>query len=46
MRLVCTLIIAVCGIAVSAMIWFLSGGRIAFLFLPLLFVLPLVLRRR
>jgi hypothetical protein len=45
-RLVCTLVIAVCGVAVSAAIWFLTGGRIAFLFLPLLFAIPLFVRRR
>ena len=46
MRLVCTLVIAIAGIALSVMVWFVSGGRVAFLFLPLIFAVPFLFRRR
>jgi hypothetical protein len=46
MRLACTLVIALAGVAISVMVWFLSGGRVAFLFLPLLLAAPLFFRRR
>ena len=46
MRLGTTLLILVLGLAISAAVWALSGGRVAFLFLPLLFGLPMLWRRR
>ena len=46
MRLGWTLIILLAGLGLSALVWFASGGKVAFLFLPLLFGLPLLLRRR
>jgi hypothetical protein len=33
------------GLAISALVWFASGGRIAFLFLPLLLAAPMLFRR-
>jgi hypothetical protein len=46
MRLGMTLLILVVGLAISAAVWMATGGRVAFLFLPLLLGLPLVWRRR
>lgn len=46
MRLPMTLLILAVGIAISVAVWILSGGRFAFLFLPLILGLPLMWRRR
>lgn len=46
MRLSTTLLILFLGLAVSGAVWVLTGGRVAFLFLPLLLGLPFVWRRR
>ena len=40
------LIVVVVAIAVSAAVYFATGGRFVFFALPLLFVLPLLGRRR
>jgi hypothetical protein len=45
MRLGATLIVLLIGLAISGAVWALTGGRVAFLFLPLLFGLPFVWRR-
>jgi hypothetical protein len=45
MRLLPTLLILAAGLAISAAVWAISGGRMMFLFLPLI-VLPFVWRRR
>ena len=42
-----TLLLAtLAAIAVSVGLWWVSGGRVWFLFLPLLFAVPLLGRRR
>jgi hypothetical protein len=46
MRWPLTLAILAAGLALSVIVWMLSGGRFGFLFLPLIFGLPFVLRRR
>ncbi|HEY9219302.1 MAG TPA: hypothetical protein VIO94_14730 [Phenylobacterium sp.] len=46
MRWPLTLLILVGGLALSGLVWWASGGRVAFLFLPLLLGLPLLSRRR
>jgi hypothetical protein len=46
MRIMVTLIVLALGLAVSAAAWMLSDGRIAMLFLPLLFGAPLLWRGR
>jgi hypothetical protein len=46
MRLGVTLLILIVGLAISAAVWVFTGGRVAFVFLPLLLGLPLVWRRR
>lgn len=46
MRIGTTLLILALALALSAAVWALTGGRVAFLFLPLLFGLPLAWRRR
>jgi len=46
MRIGITLLILFLGLALSGAVWMLTGGRVAFLFLPLLFGLPFVWRRR
>lgn len=46
MRLGTTLLILFLGLALSAAAWALSGGKVAFLFLPLIFGIPFVWRRR
>ena len=40
------LLVIVASVAVSVGLWFVSGGRIWFLALPLVFGLPLLSRRR
>ena len=41
------LAVAAAGIAISVLVWGLTGGTVAFFFLPLLFLgLPLLGRRR
>jgi hypothetical protein len=45
-RLTTSVLILVVGLAISAAVWFASGGRFMFLFLPLLFGLPLIWGRR
>jgi hypothetical protein len=42
MRFATTLIILMAGLAISASVWFLSGGQLAVLVLPLLLGLPLL----
>jgi hypothetical protein len=46
MRLTTSILILAVGLALSAGVWALSGGRAWFLFLPLLFAFPLAWRRR
>lgn len=46
MRIGVTLVILAAGLALSVAIWAVTGGRVAFLFLPLLLALPFVWRRR
>ena len=46
MRLSLTLLILAAGLALSALIWVATGGRVAVFLLPLVFGLPLLLRRR
>lgn len=46
MRLPLNLLIVLAAVAVSVAIWFASGGRAFVFLLPLLFGLPLLLRRR
>ena len=39
--------VALAGVAISVLVWMLTGGKVAFFFLPLLFLgLPLLGRRR
>ena len=45
MRLSMTLLILLVGVAISAAVWWLSGGRFGFFFLPLILGLPFVWRR-
>jgi hypothetical protein len=45
MRLTTAILILAAGIVISAMAYVLSGGRVAFFFLPLIFGLPLMWRR-
>ena len=45
MRLPLNLLIVVAALAVSAVVWFVSGGRAFVFLLPLLFGLPLAFRR-
>ena len=40
------LLMALASVVVSVVLWQASGGRIAFLFLPLVFAVPLLGRRR
>ena len=40
------LLVTLASIAVSIALWQVSGGRVAFLFLPLVFAIPLLGRRR
>jgi hypothetical protein len=46
MRLTTSVLILVIGLALSAAVWALSGGRLWFLFFPLLFAVPFGWRRR
>lgn len=46
MRLPLTLSILLAGLGISALVWWLSGGRVWFLFFPLIFGLPLLFNRR
>jgi hypothetical protein len=46
MRLTATLLILLAGIAISVAAWWLSGGRVLLLFLPLIIGLPPLWRRR
>ena len=46
MRFGATLLILFLGLALSAAVWALTGGKVAFLLLPLIFGLPFVWRRR
>lgn len=46
MRIVTTLAILLVGLAISAGVFFATGGAVAFLLLPLLFLAPLAFRRR
>jgi hypothetical protein len=46
MRLGGTILILLIGLAISAAVWALTGGRVALLFLPILFGLPLLWRGR
>ena len=41
-----TLIVLIAGLAISAIVWWASGGKAVFLFLPLLLGLLLLGRRR
>ncbi len=41
-----TILITLAAVAVSVAIYFATGGHFAFFFLPLLFGLPLLRRRR
>lgn len=45
MRWPVTLLVLLAGLAVSALVWWASGGKAVFLLLPLVF-LPLLGRRR
>jgi hypothetical protein len=45
MRLPLALLILLGGLALSAGLWFATGGRVFVLFLPLLFAAPLLWRR-
>jgi hypothetical protein len=44
-RLSLSLLILLGGLALSAVLWFATGGRVFVLFLPLLFATPLLWRR-
>lgn len=46
MRWPLSLLILAAGIAISVLVWWVSGGRIALVLLPLVFALPLLTRRR
>lgn len=46
MRLTTSLLILTAGIAISAAVWFATGGRVALFLLPLVFGLPFLWRRR
>jgi hypothetical protein len=46
MRLATTLVILLAGVAVSVAAWYVSGGRLFLVFLPLVIGLPLLWRRR
>jgi hypothetical protein len=46
MRWPLSLAILLAGLAISALVWWASGGRFALLLLPLFFALPLLNRRR
>lgn len=46
MRLGGTLLILAAGLGLSAVIWMVTGGRVAVFLLPLVFGLPFLLRRR
>lgn len=46
MRLSLSLAILAAGLALSALLWFATGGRVVVLILPLLLAAPLVWRRR
>lgn len=41
-----TVLVLIAGLAVTALVWQASGGRAFVLLLPLLFGLPLLIRRR
>lgn len=45
MRFGMNLLILLATVAISVAVWFATGGRFVFFFLPLLFGLPLVFRR-
>jgi len=45
MRLSTTILILLAGVAISVAVWFLTGGRVAFFFLPVILGLPFVWRR-
>jgi hypothetical protein len=46
MRLPLALLLLLGGLALSAALWFATGGRVFVLILPLLFAAPFVWRRR
>lgn len=46
MRWPLSLLILVAGLAISGLVWWASGGRFALILLPLVFALPLFMRRR
>ncbi|MCR5874043.1 hypothetical protein LRS10_07590 [Phenylobacterium sp. J426] len=46
MRLGGTLLILAAGLGLSAVVWMATGGRVVLFLLPLVFGLPLLLRRR
>jgi hypothetical protein len=46
MRLGMTVLILLAGMALSVGVWIVSGGRFAFVFLPLVLGMPLLWRRR
>jgi len=46
MPLTTTLLVLAAGIAISVAVYFLSGGKFVFFFLPLIFGLSLLWRRR
>jgi hypothetical protein len=46
MRWTLSVAILLAGLAVSALVWWASGGRFALLLMPLIFALPLFGRRR
>jgi hypothetical protein len=45
MRLSTTLLVLAGGLALSGLVWWATGGRFAFFFLPLVLGLPFVWRR-
>ena len=46
MRIGMTLLVLAIGLGLSALVYVISDGRVAMLLLPLLFGLPLMMRRR